>query len=237
MTFPGLLIFLPPKPLWNPPGVGWGNLFRWQPDPCLSEYVCGIWSRSDGRDEKMGGGGSDTYRQTDRQTKGRCSYYTCVKRQCPCLFQSFHLFSNHRLHIKKGPFWTTRTTTPAYHSHRRTCTHSPPLTAGLHYRLPVVFWEDLSSWNVCRTQSRQHSPSSSLVVVSSVQTFVWRWCMNASWTHRAKSADTIETAKRMMPLNQVIWPVALRSVRVWERNASSWWLTFLSSRTIGKCVK
>ena len=52
---------------WNTPGVGWVNFFRWEPVPYLSEYVCQIRLRSDGRVEKKGGG-------TDRQTKGHCSF-------------------------------------------------------------------------------------------------------------------------------------------------------------------
>ena len=48
--------------------LGWGgSIFcRWEPVPYLSEYVCQIWLRSDGRVEKRGG--------TDRQTKGHCSF-------------------------------------------------------------------------------------------------------------------------------------------------------------------
>ena len=42
-----------------------GSLFRWEPVPYLSKYVCRICLRSDGRVEKGG------YRQTDRQTYGR----------------------------------------------------------------------------------------------------------------------------------------------------------------------
>ena len=46
------------------PGVGWVNFFRWEPIPYLSEYVCQIWLRSDGRVKKKGG----TDRHTDKGT-------------------------------------------------------------------------------------------------------------------------------------------------------------------------
>ena len=47
MTFPGLLNVWPPK---ITPGVGWLKLFRFESVPYLSEYVCQIWLRSDGRE-------------------------------------------------------------------------------------------------------------------------------------------------------------------------------------------
>ena len=45
--------------------LGWGvSIFvRWEPVPYLSEYVCQIWLRSDGRVENRGG-----YRQTNKGT-------------------------------------------------------------------------------------------------------------------------------------------------------------------------
>ena len=42
------------------------NCFRFESGPCLYEYVCQIWLRSDGRVENGG-------IQTDRETKGHCS--------------------------------------------------------------------------------------------------------------------------------------------------------------------
>ena len=55
--------FLPTK---IPPGVGWVNFFTWEWVPYLSEYVCQIWLRSDGRVEKKGVQSTD--RQTDKGT-------------------------------------------------------------------------------------------------------------------------------------------------------------------------
>ena len=47
----------------SPPGVGWVNFFRCEPVQYLSEYVCQIWLRSDGRVEKK-----STDIQTDKVT-------------------------------------------------------------------------------------------------------------------------------------------------------------------------
>ena len=49
MTFLGLFFFDPLKSSLAPPGVGWVNFFRFESVPYLSEYVCQIWLRSDGR--------------------------------------------------------------------------------------------------------------------------------------------------------------------------------------------
>ena len=42
------------NPPWHPPGVGWVNFFRFESVPYLSEYVCQIWLRSDGRECNAG---------------------------------------------------------------------------------------------------------------------------------------------------------------------------------------
>ena len=49
-----------------PPGVRWVNCFTWEWVPYLSEYVCQIWLRYDGRVKKRGVQSTD--RQTDKRT-------------------------------------------------------------------------------------------------------------------------------------------------------------------------
>ena len=51
--------------------LGWGgSIFLGESHSRIYPNVCQIWLRSDGRVEKKGG----TDRQTDRQTKGHCSF-------------------------------------------------------------------------------------------------------------------------------------------------------------------
>ena len=64
------------------PGVGWVNFFGWEPVPYLSENVCQIWLRSDGRVEKGWGGGVQTDRQTDRQRDTAALYSRGFTLQC-----------------------------------------------------------------------------------------------------------------------------------------------------------
>ena len=85
MTFPGLLIFLPPKPLLE---LDWGvvgQILLGESQSHINPHVrakfgCG---RSDGRVDKGEG-----YRQTvrDRQRDAASLYYRCDMASTPCFF-------------------------------------------------------------------------------------------------------------------------------------------------------